>query len=218
MKPSAPIQSFQKQRIVTVALLATWLSCSIATARRRLKQWSAYTSYNHNGRYYTLPEIADFDAHGLWRYKGVFFSKHGNLKQTVVHLITDSEHGLSGSELGALLGLQARSFLAHFRTHQALSREYQTGRWIWFAADPDVRKRQRKARKSRVVVDLSTLPSDMEAVMILVDLIHHPNSRLEGIAYRLKQSGLVVDVETIRRLLVHHDVLKKTVASRSSAT
>ena len=218
MNTSTVIKSFQKQRIVTVALLTTWLSCSIPTARRRLKEWHAYTSYNHNGRYYTLPGIAEFDAHGLWRYKDVFFSKHGNLKQTVVYLVTQSEHGLSSSELGELLGLQARSFLAHFRTHPALFREWQTGRWIWFAADSRIRKKQRKGRKARVVAAASRMPSDMEAVMILVDLINHPNSRLERIAHRLKQKGLIVDVAAIRRLLLHHDVLKKTVDFPSSAT
>jgi hypothetical protein len=218
MNASAVIQSFQKQRVVTVALLTTWLCCSIATARRRLKQWSAYTSYNRNGRYYTLPGIAEFDAHGLWRYRGVFFSKHGNLKQTVVHLITHAECGLSSSELGELLGLQPRSFLAPFRTHPELFREWQTGRWIWLAADSRVRKKQRKARMARVVDEASRMPSELEAVMILVDLINHPNSRLERISHRLKQKGLVVDVAAIRRLLLHHDVLKKTVDFPSSAT
>jgi len=65
MNVSAVIRSFKKQKVVTVVLLATWPSCSIATARRRLKTWGAYTSYNRNGRYYTLPEIAEFDDNGL---------------------------------------------------------------------------------------------------------------------------------------------------------
>ena len=69
----AVIKLFKKQRIVTVALLTTWLSCSMPTARRRLKEWKAYTSYNHNGRYYTLPGITEFDEHGLWRYRGRVF-------------------------------------------------------------------------------------------------------------------------------------------------
>ncbi len=218
MNALAVIQLFQTERIVTVALLATWLSCSIPTARRRLKEWSAYTSYNHNGCYYTLPKVAHFDRHGLWRYKGAFFSKHGNLKQTAVYLISHSECGLSGRELGELLGLQPRSFLAPFRTHPKLYRERQAGRWIWFSADPGVRQNQKRNRAAQVAADASQMPSDMEAVMILVDLIHHPNSRLERIAYRLEQKGWVVEVETIRRLLVHHDVLKKTVGSPSSAT
>jgi len=216
MNISSVIRSFKKEKIVTIVVLATWLSCSIPTARRRLKAWKAYTSYNHNGRYYTLPEIAKFDANGLWRYQGVFFSKHGNLKQTLVHLVTHSEQGLSGSELGKLLGLQPRSFLSHFRNHPALCREEMMGRWIWFAADPKIRDQQRHARLVGVVTQAPRMPSDMEAVMVLVDLIHHPNSGLEQIARRLKPKGLDIDVEAIRQLLAHHDLLKKTVDFPSS--
>jgi len=216
MNISAVIRSFKKEKTVTIVLLATWLSCSIATARRRLKAWKAYTSYNHNGRYYTLPEIAKFDANGLWRYQGVFFSKHGNLRQTLVHLVIHSMQGLSGSELGELLGLQPRSFLSHFRNHPALCREEMMGRWIWFAADLKIRDKQRHARLAQVVNQAPRMPSDMEAVMILVDLIHHPNSGLEHIAHRLKPKGLNIDVEAIRQLLAHHDLLKKTVDFPSS--
>ncbi len=218
MDPSTVIRSFKKEKIVTVALLMTWLSCSMPTARRRLKEWGAYTSYNHNGRYYTLVEIPEFDDHGLWQYRGVFFSKHGNLKQTVVHLVTHSEQGLSGSELGELLGLQPRSFLSHFRTHPGLYRERLMGRWLWFTADPKVRKKQKQTRLARVAAKTSRMPSDMEAVTILVDLINHPNSSLDRIAHRLKQKGLNVDEQAIRRLLAHQDVLKKTMAFPSSAT
>ena len=211
MNLSAVIRSFKKEKVVTVVLLATWLSCSIATARRRLKAWRAYTSYNRNGRYYTLPETAEFDDNGLWWYQGIFFSKHGNLKQTLVRLVTDSVQGLSGSELGELLGLQPRSFLSHFRAHPALYRENLMGRWIWFAGDPGIRENQKHARLARVSAEGPRMPSDMAAVMILVDLIGHPNSGSEQIARRLKPKGLDIDVEAIRRLLVHHDLLKKTV-------
>ncbi len=179
------------------------------TARRRLKDWKAYTSYNHNGRYYTLPGIPELDHHGLWRYRGVFFSKHGNLNQTVARLITDSEQGLSDAELGELLALRPRSFLSHLRIHPGLYRERLMGRWIWFNADTRIRQRQRQTRSIRVAAQIPRMPSDMEAVMILVDLLNHPNSSLEQIAHRLKQKGGNVDVSAIRRLLMHHDVLRK---------
>ena len=88
------------------------------------------------------------------------------------------------------------------------------GRWIWFAADPRIRAKQKQTRLDRAVGgEGPRMPSDMEAVMILVDLIHHPNSALEQIARRLKPKGLDLDVAAIRRLLVHHDLLKKTVDS-----
>ncbi len=216
MNLSTAIQQFKHKKVVTVVVLAAWLSCSIATARRRLKAWKAYTSYNHNGRYYTLPEIADFDPNGLWRYQGVFFSKHGNLKQTLVHLATHSAQGLSGAELGELLGLQPRSFLSHFRDHPEIYRENSMRRWIWFAADPEIREKQKQTRLARDVAKQSRMPTDTEAVMILVDLIQHPNSGLEQVARRLKPKGLDIDVDAIRQLLVHHDLLKKTVDFPSS--
>jgi hypothetical protein len=213
---SAVIRSFQKEKVVTVAVLATWLSCSMVTARRRLRTWGAHTSYNRNGRYYTLPQIAEFDADGLWCYQGVCFSKHGNLKQTLVYLVTHSGQGLSSTELGELLGLQPRSFLSHFRDHPALYREIVAGRWIWFAADPKIRAQQKQTRLAQVAAKEPRMPSDREAVMILVDLIRHPDSRLEQVARRLKRQGVDIDVAAIRQLLLHHDLLKKTVDFPSS--
>lgn len=73
MSDPTAVRSFSNMKIATISQLAKWLSCSIPTVRRRLKEWGAYTSYNHNGRYYTLPRTPDFDEHGLWRYQGVFF-------------------------------------------------------------------------------------------------------------------------------------------------
>lgn len=216
MNLSAVIRSFQKEKVVTVAVLATWLSCSIVTARRRLRTWGAYTSYNRNGRYYTLPQIAEFDANGLWCYQGGCFSKHGNLKQTLVHLVTHSVQGLSGTELGELLGLQPRSFLSHFRDHPALYREHVRGRWIGLAADPKIRAQQKRTRLAQVSAQEPRMPSDREAVMILVDLIRHPDSHLEQVASRLKRQGADIDVAAIRQLLLHHDLLKKTVDFPSS--
>jgi hypothetical protein len=216
MNTTAVLKSFERKKIVTLEQLTNWLGCSIPTARRRLKQWRACTSYNHNGRYYTLPAIPEFDTHGLWRYRGVFFSKYGNLKQTLVQLVTQSERGLSAADLGERLGLQPRSFLSHFRHHPALYREEREGRWIWFAADPQRRNQQQHSRLTQVVTKAPPMPSDIEAVMILVDLLHHPNSRLEAMVQRLKQKGHAIDVEAIHTLLAHHDLLKKTADFQSS--
>ena len=212
MDLTAVTRSFKKQKIVTIGQLAGWLSCSVVTARRRLKAWRAYTSYNRNGRYYTLPEIAQFDDIGLWRHQGAFFSKHGNLKQTLVHLVTHSAQGLSGAELGKILGLQPRSFLSHFRDNPAIYREKMMGRWIWFAADPKTREQQMQARLAGEGARESRMPSDMEAVMILVDLIGHPESDVEQIARRLKSKQHDIDVTAIRQLLEYHGLLKKTAA------
>ena len=86
------------------------------------------------------------------------------------------------------------------------------GRWIWFAADPGIRKQQLQVRLAQEDAKASPMPSDMEAVMILVDLIEHPESDVEQIARRLKSRQLDIDAAAIRQLLEHHGLLKKTAA------
>jgi hypothetical protein len=78
-------------KIFSLDQVMSSLSCSMPTARLKLKQWQAYTSYNQNGRYYTLPTVPGFDENGLWFYNNICFSKYGNLRNTVVHLINN--HG-----------------------------------------------------------------------------------------------------------------------------
>ena len=78
----------EKAKIFNIGELASLLTCSVPNARLKLKQWQAYTSYNQNGKYYALPQVPRFDDHGLWRYKNAAFSRHGNLKKTVIHLVS----------------------------------------------------------------------------------------------------------------------------------
>jgi hypothetical protein len=86
MRDERILKSFRGRKVLTVEELTRLLKSSAVTARRRLKQWNAYTSINRNGRYYVLPEVAEFDEKGLWNHHMVFFSRHGNLRKTIVKL------------------------------------------------------------------------------------------------------------------------------------
>ena len=126
------LKKFRRQKIITLTQLVHWLKCSVITARRRLKNWQSYTSINNNGRYYTLPQIPVFDENGLWKYRTVFFSKHGNLKQTIVALITESEKGLSAVEIAEFVDLVPNSsFLSRFKSVPGVRREKHQGRLIF---------------------------------------------------------------------------------------
>ena len=57
------------RKVITIDVLASLLNSSIKTARRRLKLWQAYTSYNQNGRFYTLPDVPEFDAYGCGSFR-----------------------------------------------------------------------------------------------------------------------------------------------------
>lgn len=200
---------FRRQKIITLLELATLLGGSLATARRRLKGWQALTSYNQNGRYYTLPEVPQFDVHGLWRYRGVFFSQHGNLTQTVLHLVHGCPAGLDGTQLGELLGLDPRSFLSAFRDHRALRREKHQGRLIYFASPPQ-RYREQKTQRLRLAGP-PQLPPEREAVAILVEKIKHPELSLEQIGQRLHKQFPAITPQVVSELFAHHGLaVKKT--------
>ena len=65
-------------KVFTLDKLMSSLSCSTPTARLKLKQWKAYTSYNKNSRYYAMPTVPRFNENALWHYENISFSKHGN--------------------------------------------------------------------------------------------------------------------------------------------
>ena len=99
------IRKFRHEKIMTIEQIAKGLNRSIPTARNRLKQWKAFTSYDKNGRYYVLPEIPKFDSNQLWSTKNIHFSRYGNLKSTLIGVVENSESGLNGMEIGQVLGL-----------------------------------------------------------------------------------------------------------------
>ena len=129
-KESETLKAFRRSRLMTADELATHLECSIPTVRNRLRSWGALTSYNRNGRYYTLPNVAKFDESGFWKYKGVSFSQHGTLKHTVRHLVRNSPAGLDARQIGRMVGLPARSFSTQLRKIPALRREKHEGRFV----------------------------------------------------------------------------------------
>ncbi|NCC60078.1 MAG: hypothetical protein EOM12_03880 [Verrucomicrobiae bacterium] len=90
--------------------------------------------------------MPDFDANGLWERHGVFFSRYGTLKQTVVELVRRSPAGLDAGEMRALLGLDPRSFLSAFARLPQLRREKTKKRFVYFCPDEAVFRRQRQRR------------------------------------------------------------------------
>jgi len=206
---SKGLKFFRIKKVVTLAELAVNLHCSQRTVQRRLADWQAITSYNRNGSYYTLPDIATFDANGLWRYRGAFFSRFGNLPVTFVQLVSNSQAGLTAAEAGALLGLRPSSFLWSFREHPALKREKHQGLYVYYSSEPASHKKQREQR--RLICGATRLPVDFEAVAILVEKIKCPNLSNEALSQRLRKQRLSIEPKIIENLFVKHNLtVKKT--------
>lgn len=198
----------KNERVFTLKRLVSLLNCSSRTAQTKLKIWNAFTSYNKNGQYYALPGIPQFDTHGLWRFKDIAFSKHGNLKITFVYLVSSASSGLSGKQLGDILGLSPQSFLHHFRKCPGTRREKHHGVYIYFADDPMVYEKQ--LQKRHTVATISTVMTDSEAIIILVALIKHHGISVGEIfeLNEIKRSNL--PQSAIQDFLERHGLVKKT--------
>jgi hypothetical protein len=208
------LQKFRRQKIITLEQLVQLLQCSAITVRRRLKKWRTYTSINKNGRYYTLPQIPAFDENGLWKYQTVLFSKHGNLKQTVIELIRQSPSGLDAGQIAKKLDLAANnSFFSQLKNVAVLKREKHQGRFVYFSDSAEIYDRQ---KQQRMLSDHQRieLPTDAEAVVILVQLIKHPDISIERLVDKIVQVNKRIEADAIKRFLQFHGLLKKTLDTK----
>lgn len=205
------IKAFRKRKVLSLRNLMSLLKCSVATARRRLAMWGARTSYNLNGRYYVLPDVPEFDENGLWKFDTKMFSQFGNLKQTVVSLVERSEAGLNTFEIGDLLNMSAHTFLSHFKDDLSLRREKSYGLYVYFSHKPETYQKQMTQREKNYSQQArKNLPTDAEAVIILVELIKHPHDSLAQLVGRAKRRGISVPLVKVRSLLAYHGILKKS--------
>jgi len=207
------LQKFRRQKIITLEQLVKLLTCSVITARRRLKKWQTYTSINKNGRYYALPQIPVFDENDLWWYQTVLFSKHGNLTQTIVELIRASEKGLSAVEIAGIVDLAPNSsFLSRIKDVPGIRREKHQGRFIYLSDRPEIYNKQKhRWTFSRSIADF---PTDAQAIIILVQLIKHPGIGIEQLAGKVAKQDGRTDPGAVRRLLQFHGLIKKTAATK----
>lgn len=199
----------RNKKVLTVDEVAGLMNCSVPSAHKKLKQWDVFTSYNKNARYYALPGVPEFDDNGMWVYKQIRFSKHGNLRQTLIHTITHSEAGLDGAQIEQLIGLPSKSFLSQFRNTPELRREKHQGRYVYFSADQQVYDRQRDQRL-KLIRD-AKMPSAMEAVLILAEIIKHQDWDIDRIVASLKKQHYPVTPPMVQNLLDTHklDTKKK---------
>jgi len=199
------VKRFQKLKVITIEQLAGLLESSVITARRQLKKWRAYTSFNMNGRYYTLPGIPRFDENGIWKYQRILFSKHGTLTQTISQLIGRAETGLSAKQIAQVVEVASNSSVfSRLQSVPGIRRERYQGRFVYFS---DERYQEQKAALYQP--QQTRLPSDAEAVMILVQHVKHPHSSIEKLSERLSEEGRSIDHRVIHKFLKHHDLLKK---------
>lgn len=212
MKTNFLKKMFNKSKVLTLNQVSNAHGCSIRTVQRQFAEFAVLRSYNKNSRYYTLPEIPKFNVHGIWPYRDILFSKHGDLRQTVKQMILTSEDGLSGNEIGDIVNLLPRSFMHHFRDVGGIFREKHGGGYIYFSNDPTIYARQIIKRVQ--AYDVKRI-NDAIAIKILVVYIKHPELSEEELSSILRREQNVnISPSMITNLLSFHGLLKKTPDSR----
>jgi len=202
------IDLFNKDKVLTIITLSQVMKCSTRTVQRQLKHWQALTSYNISGKYYTLPDIPKFNKHGLWIYKNIGFSKHGNLKQTIAYLVKTSSMGFSAEELSDVLRIPLHPILTRMERISIIQRKKIAGKYIYFAKEKNIYERQSSVRV-QPVFETDTALSYEIAIQVLVARIKNPKMEIPNLVRKIKRQGIPVKLSQVRDFFRFHGIEKK---------
>jgi hypothetical protein len=134
---------FDKETVLDMPQVSRTLSTmSRTTGFRYLRELHHLTSYTHNGKYYTLPGIAQFDSNGFWYFGDVGFSVHGTLIDTVLQTITQSVSGKSNSELEKHCRVKVQAALRTLLHSKKIARVKLEKKYLYVHANPSIGDRQ----------------------------------------------------------------------------
>ena len=208
---------FKKRRIATLEDLKRAMgTSSTMTVFRHLKALGYQTSYSHRGKYYTLADMPQFDAAGLWSCRSVWFSRYGNLMETAKEFVEQSESGFTAGELQAVLHVEVKKALLQLARRKQIDREKTGGRYVYVAREKGQRKRQRLLRQQMQAaweIGVSPLSKELSqelnaAIILFYSLLDEKQRRLyAGLeAFKLGHGGdrkiaefLEMDVHTVAR-------------------
>ena len=163
-----------RRPVATIDELKAVLQTAVRmTVYRVLKDIAYQTSYSHGGRYYALKELMEFDQHGWWSARSVWFSKHGTLMATLEQCIRDAERGYFSSELEALLHVGAKESLLRLTQPGRVSRERVSHGYLYCSTDAAMRRRQLAARAAELgrliepLVAPAGVSEDVKAAIVL---------------------------------------------------
>ncbi len=198
--------AFEKQKCWMIEPLSRQMDYSIPSVRRFLAKAGYYSSFTHNGRWYTLASIPSFGSDGLWFHENIGFSNAGSLTQTLVKLIERSRKGMTADQLGKKLRCRCHAVLVELFRKGRVQRQKYGRSYLYLAADPDTASRQHCIRKPKVL----SLPAQM-AVLVLVEFIHSPEAGFQQLASAVsRRTGVVIKADQIQALFAQHRLKKKT--------
>jgi hypothetical protein len=177
------------------AILGAVEARSRMTAFRRLKEAGCLTSFTHAGRYYTLPDVPDFDHLGLWFHEEVGFSRAGTLKETVAFHVEHTGDGWTHRELAEVFRVRVHNTLLDLVRERRVGREVFRGVHLYVSADLRRAAEQLAGKHAvaRMMADAFRVLSAEETVEILAEalgaapVVPHPSRVAESETLRSRQ-------------------------------
>lgn len=205
-KKSQMIHLFNLQKCLTLKYLSTSLNYSGRSAQRLLKKIGYYTSFTHNGKWYTLESIPVFDNNGLWFYQGIGFSIYRNLNATIRCLIDDSSKGLTVVDLSTTLSTSCSPVLNRLYKTNKIDRVKINRGFVYLSIDHTIKSRQVAClEKSHNFQRIS----DAYTITILIEFIRNPNRSFEELASYLNEKRIFCSADTIKRIFISFGLEKK---------
>lgn len=200
---------FRRTPVVELdALFETLQTRSRMSVFRRMKEVGYLSSYTHAGRFYTLRDVPQFDAFGLWRHGDVGFSRAGTLKATVVEAVNKSPAGQTHAELQELLRVRVFNTLLELVRAEKVRREALASRGaLYVSADKTLASEQLEHRlKAGPAMTASTL-----VIEVLLELLRGATveARPVEVAQRLSAQGLSVAVAQVREVFDRYKLGEK---------
>jgi hypothetical protein len=215
INPQKKVENFlRKHRVVTMSDLCEVIgSSSRMTVFRRLRKMKYVTSYTHAGRYYSLYDMARFDADGIWFYDDIGFSKHGSLKTTVTYLVDHGAVGKFHSDLERQLRVRVHNVLLDLVKSKQIKRIKFEGQYLYLSTDK-ARSQKQIEQRDKLSMQSRRLPafiSETMVIEILAEVIRqskrHP--RADQVASALALKGLPISENDVMTVFDHYDIEKK---------
>lgn len=179
--------TFRKKLVLEMAEIRQILgSVSRVTAFRRLRELPYCSSYSHRGKHYTLEDIPDYDAHGVWVHGTICFSCYGTLQDAAVALVEQSPCGCTASELRTMLRIDVLNAVKRLIDQGRLIRRHVGSEYVYLT--PGQSAVQLTARKRDLQPDWECGPKN--------DLSDHLSAFLSTLSER--QRRLYLGFESLK--------------------
>ena len=205
----ALVETFLAPRVLTLQQLCHRVRCSRTTILRRLGEHGYYSSYNHSGKFFTIPEVPQFDSHGLWACKTARFSSHGTLKDTVACLVQSSTQGMTQAELNSLLAVRVHNTLLQLTREDTLRRQRIGPTFVYLHRKRAIRIEQVKQRRAMTPQWPAIRPTHQQTIAALLELIQHPKATRQQIVNRCQRGGVSLSLQVMDIIFERYELDKK---------